>query len=350
MKRLLLFFAALLLSLAWAIELVFLDVGQADAVLIRSPSGQVVLYDAGEREANVLGLLQALGVDRLDLVIASHAHSDHIGGMADVIRHYRPRFYMDNGLPHPTFTYERTLEAALEVGAQLLEPTARRITLGEVALRIVPPPGIEAWGQNDNSVGILIEYGDFRSFLPGDAEPRQWWWLERHPELIVPVQVHRASYHGSRNGDIAEALALLAPEIVVISVGADNRYGHPHAEAIALYTAVGAEIYRTDRHGHVTVNAERDGTYRISTQREVSLVQLGHPTPAPALAGECIDINRADIEALRRIIHIDIERAQQIVTLRLQRPFTSVDQLTRLPGIGEARLRDIKAQGLACVP
>jgi beta-lactamase superfamily II metal-dependent hydrolase len=349
-RRLVAILVALLLSLAWALELVFLDVGQGDAVLIRSPSGQVALYDAGEREANVLGLLRALGVEHIDLVIASHAHADHIGGMAEVILHYRPRFYMDNGVPHTTLTYERTLDAVLEVGAQLLEPTARRITLGEVVLYVVPPPGIEAWGQNDNSVGILIEYGEFRAFLPGDAEPRQWrWWLEHHPELLVSVQIHRASHHGSRNGDIPEALALLSPDIVIVSAGAGNRYGHPHAEALALYAEVSAEVYRTDLHGHITVIAEQDGSYRIGTQRAVAPAQL-EPSPPPSPAVQCVDINRASIEELRHIVHIDIERAQQIVQLRGQRPFTRVDELTRVRGIGDARLRDIKAQGLACVP
>jgi competence protein ComEC len=237
-RHLLALVAALLLSLALALELVFLDVGQGDAVLIRSPSGQTVLYDAGEKHADALRQLIALGVERLDLVIASHAHADHIGGMADVILHYRPRFYLDNGLPHTTRTYERTLEAVLAVDAQLLEPTARRIDLGDVTLHVLPPPGIVGWGQNNNSVGVIVEYGAFRASLAGDAEPEQWaWWLANHRDFLPRVQVHKSSHHGSRNGDTLEAMRVLEPQVVVIGVAHDNRYGHPHEEALSLYAA-----------------------------------------------------------------------------------------------------------------
>lgn len=324
-----------LLSLTLALELVIFDVGQGDAVLIRAPDGRAVLYDAGEKEADVVSLLEAFGVSSLELVVASHAHADHIGGMAAVLRRFQPRFYLDNGLVHPTLTYERTLEAVAEVGATLLEPTRRQITLGEVLLEVVPPPGIAEWGQNDNSIGLRISYGAFSAFLPGDAEPAQWgYWLEHYPELLLPVTVHRASHHGSRNGDTEASLAALSPEVIIISAGAGNRYGHPHAEALARYRQVGARIYRTDQHGHIIVRARADGSYQITSQR------------APESAPICIDINRADIEALRQIVHIDLERASQIISLR---PFGSVDELVRVRGIGPARLADIKRQGLACV-
>lgn len=92
----------------------FLDVGQGDAVLVQSPTGQNVLYDAGPPGADIVGHLRRLGVESLDLAIASHGHADHIGGMADVLRAYRPRFYMDNGAPHAHLA----APAACELGAE----------------------------------------------------------------------------------------------------------------------------------------------------------------------------------------------------------------------------------------
>jgi competence protein ComEC len=261
----------------------FIDVGQGDAVLIQSPSGQNVLYDAGENATRVRDYLSALGVTEVGLVIASHNHADHIGGLPEVLRTYRPMFYIDNGVPATTQTYARVLEAAREAGSQLLEPTARRITLGDAALVVVPPPGVAAWDQNDNSVGIVIEYGTFRLSLGGDAEPRQWsWWLIHQPEPLQEMQVHKASHHGSINGDTADGLARLSPEAVVVGVGTGNSYGHPDAAALQLYTQQRAAVYRTDVNGTVIVEAQASGAYTVRVERGEGAQPPPQPTPTPS--------------------------------------------------------------------
>ena len=80
--------------------------------------------------------------------------------------------------------------------------TARRISLGDVELQVIPPPGIPGWEQNNNSVGLIVEYGNFRLSLAGDAEQRQWtWWVENYPNQLQAVDAHKASHHGSSNGD-----------------------------------------------------------------------------------------------------------------------------------------------------
>jgi len=325
----------------------FLDVGQGDAVLIQAPEGHTALYDGGPPGTPLLQKLQALGVDRLDLVIASHAHADHIGGLPDVIRHYRPPFFLDNEIPHTTQAYRRLLESVRDAGSQLIEPTARQINLGSATLSILPPPGREGWGHNDNSVGVIVGYGQFRASLLGDAEDRlQAWWLQEHRGRLDPVAVHKASHHGSRNGDILPMMQRLAPEAVVIGVSANNRYGHPHSEAVNVYGAVGGEVYRTDRHGTVTVEANRNGTFSITPSRDVrprapprGRTQVG--------ATACVDLNRADLEALQRIVHIGPDRARQIIAMR---PIRTVRDLQRISGVGSGRLRDIETQRLACVP
>ncbi len=351
--------------LAWSLalaqlELHFIDVGQGDAVLVRAPAGQVVVYDGGRSPRTALEHLRSVGVESVDLVVASHAHADHIGGLVEIVDAYRPRFFLDNGIPHTTLVYERLLDAVLAAGSQLLEPGERRISLGEVTLHVLPVPGFSSWGHNDNSVGVMIEYGEFRASLTGDAEPRQFdWWLSTVPEAFAQVQVHKASHHGSANGDTEAALARLQPEVVVVSAGANNAYGHPHAEALQRYAAVGATVFRTDLHGHVRVQAESDGSYEVSTERESPGVRgtpppppAASPTappaaaPAPAPSVGCVDLNSASLGRLQDIIHIGPERARAIEALR---PFTRVDQLERVSGIGPARMRDIREQGLACV-
>ena len=265
---------------------IFLDVGQGDAVLIQAPTGQNVLYDGGRYADRALELLQARGVTKLDLVIASHADFDHIHGLVEVVRFYKPRFFLDNALPHTTQTYAELLQAVQAAGSQLLEPTARTITLGDVTLRILPPPGDASLGQNDNSVGVMVSYGSFRASLTGDSEGAEWNYWDGLG-VLEPVQVHKASHHGSANGDIPLTMSRLEPETVVVSVGAGNSYGHPTDEALRLYAAVGAEVYRTDLQGTITVAAQADGSYTVTTERAAPSPQpepspAPNPTPAPS--------------------------------------------------------------------
>ena len=269
---------------AQGLELVFLDVGQGDAVLIRSPSGQNVLYDGGRRDEEVLELLQEMGVQKLDLVIASHPDADHIGGLEAVVRHYKPRFFMDNGVPHTTQTYQGLLQALGEAESQVLEPTGQRLGLGEASLQILPPPANPSFDNNNRSVGLVLSYGDFRAALTGDAEAEAFsWWVENTPNLLQPVKVYKSAHHGSENGDTPLSMDRFSPEVVIISVGRDNPYGHPSERALRLYDAVGAEVYRTDLQGTVTVRAEPDGSYTVTTEREAQAEPAPARVPTPSL-------------------------------------------------------------------
>ena len=251
------------------LRLHFLDVGQGDAVLIEAPAGQRVLVDAG-RDGRVVEALRTLGVDTLDLLIASHNHADHIGGVADVVGAFPTRYFMDNGVPHTTLTYRRTLEALREADVPLLEPERRTIALGSASLEILPPPGDPSLGHNDNSIGVLVRFGRFRAMLAGDAEAHLWHhWLERLPEVFERVGVHKASHHGSRNGDVPAALAELRPALVVVSAGEDNPYGHPHARALERYHDVGSMVLVTAEVGAVTVSADSSGVFRVRTVRPI---------------------------------------------------------------------------------
>jgi beta-lactamase superfamily II metal-dependent hydrolase len=263
----------------------FLDVGQGDAVLIQSPEGRAVLYDGGQRGAVLIDALARVGASALEVIIASHAHADHIGGLSAAVQAMPPRFFLDNGIPHTTQTYARLMEAVRASGAQLLAPEARTLTLDGVQIHVLPPPGDARLGHNDNSLGLVIEYGAFRAFLGGDAEGHLWaWWIDNHAERLAPVQVHKASHHGSRNGDTAEGLSRLMPEVVVIGTGAGNTYGHPHPDALELYAAIGARVYRTDRHGTVTVAADSLGVFSVTAARGDGAEALRHSRASGGLS------------------------------------------------------------------
>lgn len=235
---------------AQQLELRFLDVGQGDAALIRE-GGKTALIDAGS--AGVRSYLRALGIDTIDLVVASHNHADHIGGMTGVLGAAVVRFYLENGVPHTTATYQRTIQAVQASGAQYLRPTTRTLTLGNARLRVLPPPP-NVGDQNNSSVGILVQYGEFRAILTGDSEQLELqYWLEH--DSIPQVTVVKIAHHGSPNGTTPAWIQATRPQVAVISVGAGNSYGHPSAGVIQTWERAGATVYRTDRDGTVIVQA-----------------------------------------------------------------------------------------------
>lgn len=257
--------------LAQDLELRFLDVGQGDAVLIRN-DGRTALIDAG-RSGSIVPRLMALGVDTVDLLVASHNHADHIGGAEGVLQRFPVRYYLDNGHPHTTQIQERVLQQVLARRVTYLQATPRSITLGDATLRIIPSPLAGAADQNNLSVVVIVERGKFKALLSGDSEVPQINALLDQVEL-PNVDVLKAAHHGSRNGVTPAWLARLKPEVVVISVGANNSYGHPHPFALRYYAASERRVLRTDQHGDVIFWIDPEGCYRIETDRSDTLIHL----------------------------------------------------------------------------
>lgn len=256
------------LTLEGEVKLHFIDVGQGDSVLIQGTAGQNVLYDAGRNDNDTLSYLQDLGVETLDLVIASHPDADHIGGLDAVIDFYKPRLYMDNGVVATTQTYESLLTAVKNAGSQLVAPIRRTIALGNAQLLIIPPPLDPDFDRNNNSIGIMIDFGSFEAALTGDAEDDEFdWWLDNTPQYLEEVEVYKSSHHGSKNGDSEKSVTTFSPETVVIGVSSTNSFGHPSQEALALYASVEAKVYRTDQQGNVVISATSDGRYRVTTEK-----------------------------------------------------------------------------------
>ena len=249
------------------LRVTFLDVGQGDAVLLQAPEGQTVLIDAGR--GDVVTLLREMGVTGIDLLVATHPHADHIGGMTRVLESIPVRFYMDNGDPHTTATYRRLL-SALEARPEItyLEATPRTITLGSASLEVLPLLPRGSTDHNNRSVGLVLRFGDFTALLSGDSEVRQLTHLVNQ-QVVPKLTLLKAAHHGSDNGFTWSFLQRARPEVVVISVGR-NGYGHPRPAALEAYAASAGETLRTDLHGHVQVQGHRDGAYAVVRGAQVA--------------------------------------------------------------------------------
>jgi competence protein ComEC len=272
MKHLILFAAILQLLLgtvsAADLTIRYLNVGQGDAVLVTTPDGKSMLYDAGRSKTQVASEVAKAGVKRLDLAVASHADADHIAGFETVAAQFQPRTFLNNGLAGSTETFARVVAAMKKANAQGLVASERTIGLGtDVKLHVFPPPANAPKGnQNANSIGMLLEYGKFKAFFGGDSEPIETkFWASKYANKLLNLDVYKSAHHGSKTNDTLEWLRTLNPSNVVVSVG-ENNYGHPSREALELYALVNANVWRTDEYGTITVSIKANGEYRISTE------------------------------------------------------------------------------------
>ena len=245
---------------AQRLEIHFINVGQGDAALLITPEHKTMLVDAGPHAAAVVAELRRLHIDTLDLVVASHAHADHIGGLPEVMATTVVRNYMDNGVPTAR-TARLYRQVILPSGARYLAASARTITLGSVRVRVLPPPDatlrLPRQDQNNRSVGLVVQYGRFRALLAGDAQVQELgYWLR--VDSVPAVTVLKVDHHGSPNGTTPDWVRRTRPGVAVVSVGRNN-YGHPSRAVIAAWCAAGARVLRTDRNGTLIVSADTTG-------------------------------------------------------------------------------------------
>ena len=179
------------------------------------------------------------------------------------------------------------MSAVTSSGAQYLRATARTITLGSATIQILPPPAGN--DQNNSSVGVVLEFREFRALLTGDSELQELAsWLG--DGAIAHVNVAKVAHHGSHNGSSAEWIEAIRPQVAVISVGAGNSYGHPSPAVIAAWEGIGARVYRTDRDGSVLVLANDDGSFVVTTSNAdpIGVVQF-HPYARDTAADRTCD-------------------------------------------------------------
>jgi competence protein ComEC len=179
--------------------------------------------------------------------------------MAEVIRRFRPRVFLDNGSSHTTPHYLHLIELVRDRGITTILPTdrPRRIELGSIVLTVLPKAPEDRADENENSVGIRLQHGSFSVLLPGDAERNERAWWEREvPQLCAGCTVLKLAHHGSNNGTDARWLELVRPELAVASLGKGNEYGHPGSQTLALLERSRIPLLRTDRDGSILVESD----------------------------------------------------------------------------------------------
>ncbi|WP_053074999.1 MBL fold metallo-hydrolase [Ornithinibacillus californiensis] len=344
----------------------YIDVGQADATLLQYGEHNI-LFDVGDWRGNeVVNYLQSQGVTKLDLVIGSHPDADHIGQLDDVVNAMTVTEVWLSGNDSTSNTFQRGLEAVLESGANYHEPrSGDEFDIGPMNLKVLYPQS--ATGKsNEESISVLFTYGNVKFLFTGDADTN----AEKrmmNAGFTIDADILQLGHHGSSTSSDHSFVNAVSPDVAIYSAGADNSYGHPHREIVSLMNNAGIELYGTDVHGTIIVTTDGKD-YSIKTKKDGTVTPKSSETnsgsssssgsgtnsdsgSSPNESNEqanssCVNINTASFEEVQNIKHIGPERAQDLIELR---PFSSVKDLTRIKGIGDARIRDIEAEGIACV-
>lgn len=240
----------------------FLDVGQGDAILIESPSKGRVLIDGG-RNRQVLSLLGGIlpfGDKKIDVVIATHPDSDHIGGLPEIINRFDVDVFLEPGVAEEE-NINTELHARLKARevAALQAKRGMMVNFGDGAklTLLFPNQDVSWWPNNDASIVSKLSYGDHSFLLTGDATVRTENIILNLEPDVLDVDVLQAGHHGSRTSTSLSFAEATSPAYAVISAGRDNSYGHPHAEVLKNLATVGAKILGTYDLG--TIKFETDG-------------------------------------------------------------------------------------------
>jgi competence protein ComEC len=266
------------------LRVTFLDVGQGDSTLIEGPGGFVALVDGGGRYDNrfdtgariVEPVLRARGITKLDLVVLSHPHPDHMNGLFRILRRFPVAAFWQSGDDGHNPAYYELVSLARERGIAMPVPgtvEANGVRLEAISpwqeRGISPPVGLDA---NDASLVVRASYAGRQVLLTGDigSAGESELFDHRRPGSVLRSEVVKMPHHGSKYASSARLIDVVSPELAVASAGQFNTFGLPNPAALRRYAARDVEVLRTDRDGAVTVVVDRAGNLSVTCARECS--------------------------------------------------------------------------------
>ena len=255
----------------------YIDVGQGDCEFIELPNGQTMLIDAGNSHNGseiVRYIKNIFEYDEIDYVVATHPHSDHIGGMAEVLNSFDVGTMYMPEKSHTSKTFENLLDVIENKNINLHRAKANTniLTSGLLTIDILAPIDDGYSNLNNYSAVVKLVYGETVFLFTGDAE------REVENKLLssdIDADVLKVGHHGSNTASTSAFIKKVTPKVSVISCGTGNQYGHPHSETLAVLNDNNSQIYRTDEVGTVIVTA--DSKKKISVDKKASVIKENAP-------------------------------------------------------------------------
>ena len=260
-------------------EMHFIDVGQALSVLVEC-DGQYMLYDGGNVDDGslIVSYLQSQGVEQLEYVFCSHAHEDHVGGLAAALAYF-PAYHVYSPVTEAsTKCFKDFVKYTQQQGLQVEVPAVGTTwPLGGATVTMVGPVA-QYSDTNDTSIVLRIEYGSTSFLLTGDMEKTAETDLV-NSGVNLRADVLQVGHHGSSTSTGYLFLNSVLPEMAVISCGVNNKYGHPHEETLSILRDAGVDVYRTDLQGTITIGSDGQN-YTVGTEHFAEDAQLNPTDPA----------------------------------------------------------------------
>ena len=276
-----------------AFQMHFIDVGQALSVLVEC-DGQYMLYDGGNVDDGslIVSYLQNQGVEQLEYVFCSHAHEDHVGGLAAALAYFPANHVYSPVTDASTKCFKDFVKYTQQQGLQVEVPAVGTVwPLGGATIQLVGPVA-QYSDTNDTSLVLRIEYGSTSFLLTGDMEKTA------ESDLVASganlrADVLQVGHHGSSTSTGYAFLNAVLPEMGVISCGANNKYGHPHEETLSILRDAGVDVYRTDLMGTITIASDGQN-YTVGSEHFATDAELNPTDPAASSTAQQVYIGNVN--------------------------------------------------------
>ncbi|AKM83750.1 MAG: Metallo-beta-lactamase domain protein [Candidatus Campbellbacteria bacterium GW2011_GWD1_35_49] len=254
------------------LKVAFFDVGQGDAIFIKSPNGKQVLIDGGSNRAVMrnLGRVMPFYDRSIDIVIMTHPDADHLGGLLPVLKDYDVDLVMESGVETDSEIYLEYKRIVEEKGIKsILARQGQTINLGNDAYLSVlfPVSDTSDFETNTASVILKLVYGESSFLFTGDSPQVIEKYLAGFFGNELDIDVLKLGHHGSKTSNSELFLGITSPEYVVASVEKDNRYGHPHKEVLDLLEKLNLDLLRTDESGMIVFESDGGTEYQVSSSK-----------------------------------------------------------------------------------
>ncbi|TDQ42863.1 ComEC/Rec2 family competence protein [Aureibacillus halotolerans] len=318
-------------------RVVFFDVGQGDASLIQTANANV-LIDTGN-QASIVQDLKDHDVEKLDALVLTHPHDDHIRYADKIIEEFDPKHIITNGVYNGTKNEDRFLDAMEEKQKVLDVPKPGEIfSIDDIALHFYGPVQVTGDTNNDSLV-FKAEVDGVDVLFTGDAE------IDGEAAVapsLEPVDVYHVGHHGSKTSSSPALLDAINPKIAIYSAKKDNKYGHPHKEVIDRLKAKSVKVYGTDKHGTIYLNIRNGKPTIMTTKGNVKQIDL------PAWLGVCSEeLTEEEIAEMEEAVaDVGNERIKEVME---RRPIESIEELQNIDANGVNKITEIIKKLNSCL-